>query len=175
GWGHILTWTNNDTAGLNLNGSGMVISQLPRMTRTFNGDIFIDSVITSGVNARIFPEDTFIEHDFLLDTLSHNTTSHEYIFTDPAGDQTKFFDTNTVWAAGQRLQFESFIDPNGNQTNVTAHTSDGKVQEVQRRTTSGGTTTVESYLYSYIASGTNAGLMQSVILRRQVNGGAWTN
>src|SRR5205823_1277949 len=51
---------------------------------------------------------------------------------------------------------------------------DGKPAELQRSTTVSGVTTTESLLFSYVASGTNAGLGSNVTLRRQVNGGTWT-
>src|SRR5206468_1405636 len=50
----------------------------------------------------------------------------------------------------------------------------GQPLEVQRTVSSGGTTYKESYLYTYLTSGVNAGLLQNVTLRRQVNAGAWS-
>jgi len=38
----------------------------------------------------------------------------------------------------------------------------------------GGTTTTESYLYAYIASGTNAGKIDTITERRQIGAGSWT-
>jgi hypothetical protein len=66
------------------------------------------------------------------------------------------------------------VDPAGNTISVTSWTTDGKPAEVQRSTTVNGTTTTESYLFTYISSGGNAGLLQNETLRRQVNGGSWT-
>src|SRR5262249_1716689 len=163
---------NASTSNTGLNGNGMMSSQLPYMTRAIAGDNLVYDVITSGVNVRVFDDfGTLVERNFLLDTLVYDSTNHLYVFTDTAGDCLRFYDFTTTWPGNQRGQFKSDTDPYGNATTVTAHTSDGKVQEVQRSSTVGSTTIVESYLYSYIASGANAGLTQSVVLRRQVNGG----
>jgi RHS repeat-associated protein len=171
-WGHTLTWTNNSTANTNINGSGIIVSQLPRIIQS-GADVVYDIVVTNGVNARVFNDATLSEDHFLRDSLSYDATNNQYIFTDPSGDQIKFYDF-TAWPTNQQGQFRSFTDPEGNVTSVTSHSTDGKVAEVQRTTTSGGNTIIESYLYSYIASGTNLGLMQSVTVRRQINGGAWS-
>jgi len=77
--------------------------------------------------------------------------------------------------AAQRGEFASFADPYGETMAVTSYTTDGHVAETQRSTTSNGTTTIESYLYSYLPTGNaNAGLLGSVTLRTQVNGGVWS-
>ena len=70
-------------------------------------------------------------------------------------------------AAARRGQFTSLTDSGGTTTAVTAWTTDGHIAEIQ--TAAGGVT--ESYLYACVASGTNAGLLESVALRRSTNGG----
>src|SRR5262245_38658635 len=45
-----------------------------------------------------------------------------------------------------------------------------RLTQVQR-TTAGGNTVTESWLYTYITSGVNTGLLQNVTLERQTNGG----
>ncbi len=57
---------------------------------------------------------------------------------------------------------------------VTWHTSSGQVGEVQRSSTSNGVTTAESFLYTDVATGTNAGLVQNVTLRCQGGSGGWS-
>ena len=57
---------------------------------------------------------------------------------------------------------------------MTAWTSTGQIGEVQRSTVVGGNTITESYLYTYLTTGVNAGLLSNVTLRQQTNGGAWT-
>ena len=74
----------------------------------------------------------------------------------------------------QKGQIKTITDANGNVTTVTSRTSDGKPQEIQRTSTVGGTTTTETFLYAYIASGTNAGKVESVTLQRHVGSGSPT-
>ena len=45
---------------------------------------------------------------------------------------------------------------------------------MQRSNTTGSVTVTESWLYDYVSSGGNKGLLQRVTLRRQVNGGGWS-
>ncbi len=44
---------------------------------------------------------------------------------------------------------------------------------MQRSYTVSGTTTTESYLYTYLTSGANSGKISSVLLRRKVGGGSY--
>jgi len=85
-----------------------------------------------------------------------------------------YFDFDASLPAAQKGQAKSITDPQGNVTTVTSVNGDGKPLDVQRTSTTGGTTTTESYLYAYIASGTNAGKIESVTLRRQIGAGSWT-
>jgi hypothetical protein len=75
--------------------------------------------------------------------------------------------------AAQRGQFQSYTDANGVTMAVTSYTADGHIAETQRSATSNGQTTTESWLYGYVASGVNTGLLASVTLRTKLNGGAW--
>ncbi len=156
-WGTTVNWTNGGAyASASNNGSGIVDTYLPTLIKGTNGTSF--AVVSNGNNARFFDgTSSFTEHEFLLDTLTYNSTNHEYLFTDTAGDQIRFDDFTTGILAKQRGQLKSFTDPGGNVTSVVAHTSDGKVQEVQHSSTVGSTTVTESYLYTYLTSGTNSG------------------
>src|SRR5207253_2726079 len=116
---------------------------------------------------------TYTARYFLQETLSDNTTTGEFSVTDTAGDVVKLYDFGSVPPAARKGLFKSLTDPDGNTTSVTSWSND-KPAEVQRSNTTNGTTVTESYLYTYIASGANAGLVSNVTLRRQTNGGAWT-
>ncbi len=174
-WGMTRSWTNGPGyANTSFYGSGWLVSQLPYMQSWNNGNTVV--VITNGVNAREFDANggNWVEHFYLQDKLTYNSTAHEFTLTDTTGNQIKFSDFSTSLPANQQGQLKSLTDRDGNVTQVTSRTTDGKPAEIQRSTTVNGTTYTESYLYSYISSGTNAGLMQNVTLRRQVNGGSWT-
>jgi RHS repeat-associated protein len=171
-WGQTRIWSNGIKAK-NLNGDNTTISQIPYLTQPTSSTV---AVVTSAINIRNYDlvGSNYVPREFVQDTLVHTTSPAEFVFTDTAGDQIHFYDFSTSLPANQRGMFKSLSDPDGNATSVTSWTGDGKPAEVQRSTTSGGVTTTESFLYTYITSGTNAGKMSNVTLRRQVNGGAWT-
>jgi YD repeat-containing protein len=178
-WGQSRSWTNAPGyAASNLNGNGTVIAQLPFLSQDSAGTI---AVIANGTTARFFDFNgmpgmggSYTERFYLQETLTDNTSSNEFVLTDSTGQQLHFYDFGSGAPTGRQGKFKSLVDPYGNTTSVTAWTSDGKPQEVQRSNTTGGTTVTESYLYSYLSSGANAGKVSNVTLRRQVNGGAWT-
>lgn len=178
-WGQTRSWTNAPGfSPPNLNGTGWVVSQLPYLISTTNQVTHVTtiSVITNGVNTRNFDQNgsTYTEHFFLQDMLTYSSTSHEYTFTDTTSDVIKFSDWSTSVPANQRGQFKSYADTDGNVTSVISRDGTGRPTELQRSATINGTTYTESYLYSYVPSGTNAGLMQNVTLRTKVGTGSWT-
>jgi RHS repeat-associated protein len=173
-WGQSRAWANlSGYANWSWNGFGMVDQQLPCITQ--NGNTY--ALVSSGTDGRIFTKSgsTYTESFFTGDTLTADTTNHLLVFSDPTGQQIRFYDFSSNWPVRQQGQFYSLTDPYGNVTRVTSTSTDGRITEVQRTTTSGGTTTVESYLYTYFSSGATPNFLQSVTLRRQVNGGAWQN
>src|SRR5208283_44868 len=170
-WGQTRTWTNNPGyLGSNVNGNGMVDTEMPYILQ-LDGNNTV-AVVTNGSNAEFFTLNggvytpSFYQQETLVDS------GGQFILTDTQGDQVRFNDFSGSVAAEQG-QFVSFTDPAGNVTGVTAYTSDGQIAEVQRSTTAGGSTITESYLYSYITSGVNSGLLSNVTLRREENGGPW--
>lgn len=172
-WGVTRSWTNGPGyANTSFYGAGEVLSQLPYLQSWNDGGTLV--VITNGINARQFDFNgsNWVEHHYLQDKLTYNSTLH---LTDTTGNLIKFSDFTTGVPSNQRGQFKSLTDQYGNVTQVTSRTTDGKPTEIQRSTTVNGTTYTESWLYSYISSGVNVGLLQNVTLRRQTNGGSWTN
>jgi RHS repeat-associated protein len=177
-WGQTRSWTNTTSyPAVSQNGSGMIDTQLPYlflMTYTANANTI--AAISTGTNARYFDwvNNNYQEKFFMGDTLTHDGNAHDYTLTDTAGDQIHFYDFSSNWPTLQQGQFKSFVDPYGNVTQVTSHAANGTVTEVQRSTVSNGNTYTESYAYSYIQNGVNAGLLSNVTLRRSVNGGQWS-
>ncbi|OYV85990.1 MAG: hypothetical protein B7Z73_12545 [Planctomycetia bacterium 21-64-5] len=99
----------------------------------------------------------------------HTLTHSGSVFTlaAPNGTTTNFHDfTQTTYPKGS---FASQTTSGGQVIQVTQYHGQ-QIGEIQRSNTSGGNTTVESFLYTY-----SGGDFQTVLLRRQVNGGAWTN
>jgi RHS repeat-associated protein len=168
-WGVTRTWTNATSVANGFSGSGMVVSQLPHLRQDSGGTL---TEIANGFNLRYFDYSggVYTSRFFVQDNFKADSTNHQYIQTDSVGDTIKYNDF-TVTPANEQGVFKSFADANGNTISVTAWTTDGKVQEVQRSNGS----LIESELYSYISSGSNAGLVSSVVLRRSTNGGtSWT-
>jgi hypothetical protein len=163
------TWTNLTSTANGFSGSGMLIDQLPHLRQDPGGTL---TAVANGFNVRYFDSSggSYTARFFVQDTFTADSTNHQYVQTDSAGNVIKYNDF-TVTPANEQGAFKSFTDPNGNAISVTSWTADGKVQEIQRSNGS----LIESYLLSYISSGTNAGLVSSVVLRRSTNGGTtWT-
>jgi hypothetical protein len=183
GWGQSRSWTNTSgytgvvTSGGSSpggqNGSGMVVSQLPFVLT--NNDFTSAVVVLSGSSALFFDDvngSNPTPHFFVQDKLSH--PNGEFVLTTPTGDQLHFYDFTGAPSFNRWGKFKGMTDALGDVTTVTAWTSDGRQAEVQRSTPAGQSPQItESYLYSYVPSGNNAGLLANVTLRRQVNGGAW--
>src|SRR5262249_33861778 len=173
-WGQSRSWTNAPGySNAGFNGSGWISAQLPSLTQDSNGTI---AVLSNGTTARLFDPDGsggYTSRYFLQEFLSYNSGTGKFTLTDTTANQLVFFGFGTGIPANKRGRLESYTDPGGNVTSVASWTADGKAAEVQRSNTNGGTTVTESYLYTYLTSGVNAGLLSNVTLRRQVNGGSW--
>jgi hypothetical protein len=167
-----LDWTNgaNDPPG---NGSGMFNTDEPYLIPINGGSTII--AVTGGFDAEYFDLNggVYTPRFYSQDQLTHNSGAHAFVYTDTVGDSIHFSDFSTSLPIDQRGTFDSFVDPAGNVTQVTARTPHGQIAEVQRSTTVNGTTTTESFLYTFISGGVNSGLVASLTLRRQVNGGPW--
>src|SRR5262249_35877689 len=167
-YGLTRSWTNLNNVANGFSGSGVLIDQLPHLRQDTGGTV---TEVANAFNLRYFDNNGgFTARFFVQDSFSADSPNHQYVQTDSAGDVLKYSDF-TVTPANEQGAFKSFADPNGNTTSVTSWTAAGKVGEVQRSNGS----LIESELYSYVASGSNAGLVSSVILRRSTNGGtSWT-
>ncbi len=181
-WGQSRSWTNAagyaavDFSGrpMGYNGNGMVDMQLPFVLT--NADFNTAIVITSGTSMLVFdninstnPTPRF----FVTDKFLH--ANGEFILSDNAGGQTHFYDFSGAPSNPRWGRFKSYTDAEGNVTQVTSWTADGRPAEVQRQTAPGQSPQViESYVYSYVPSGVNQGLYSNITLRRQVNGGSWS-
>jgi RHS repeat-associated protein len=168
-------WTNLTGYALGSpNGNGIVNAGLPAIQKTSNGGVM---ATTSSNGAIWFDPATgggYTAKFFEPETLQPDGSGGDLVLIDSVGDQTRFYGFETTIPAAERGTFKSETDPDGNVTSVTAHAGSGQIQEIQRSATVGGVTTTESLSYTYVASGVNAGLLQNLTLRRQVNGGGWT-
>jgi RHS repeat-associated protein len=172
-WGQTRSWTNGPGyAAGSVNGFGTVVSQMPSLVQV-SGDATV-ALVTNGTTARYFDVNgnAYVPRFFVQDQLGHNAAAHEFTLTDTTGSRITLNDFDAVVLPQARGQLKSFADRDGNLTRVVSRTSDGKIQEVQRTDPASGVT--ESYLYAYLPGGDpNAGLLSSVILRREPAGGSF--
>jgi RHS repeat-associated protein len=171
-WGQTRSWTNGPGYAARAdNGNGVVDTQTPYLLAV-NG-VNTMAEIANGGTAEYFDlvGATYQPRFFSQDTLRYDSAGHQFVLSDTTGDQLTFYDFSSSFPIAQQGQFQSFTDPGGNVTAVTAHTASGQIGSVQRSTTTGSNTVTETYLYSYVPSGVNTGLLQNVTLERQNNGG----
>ncbi|MBX9583069.1 MAG: hypothetical protein K2X87_22410, partial [Gemmataceae bacterium] len=173
-WAEGGEWTNAAaTAPANTAGAGWARPHLPYL-KDVKGDGSVVAVVTGGTDARYYDYDSltglYAPRQFVLDGLTHSGT--QFVLADTAGTVTRFDDFSTSVAAARRGKFASLTDPYGTVTSVTSYTGANLPAEVRRSATVGSTTYVESYQYAYVASGTNAGLLDAVTLRRSADGGS---
>jgi YD repeat-containing protein len=190
-WGQTRSWTNGaGYAASGINGNGWVITQMPQLIQ---GGIAVPSsdditptppavppppliVINNGTTAEYFDPAGGGYQARLDDSskLTYDSASDTYTLLDGQGDRIVFDGFGSGWLPAQQGELASYTDASGETIAVTSHTGDGHIAEMQRSTTSNGQTTTESWLYNYLPStDPNAGLLNGVTLRRQVNGGAW--
>ena len=103
----------------NVNGYGWVIDQLPTLLQV-NGTATL-AVLDNSTTARLFDlvNGNYQARFFDQSQLTHS--GNEYVLTDSAGDQIRFYDFSTSFPVNQRGRFKSYTDPYGNQTSVTRH------------------------------------------------------
>jgi RHS repeat-associated protein len=170
GWG----WTNlGGAAAPGYAGNGIVPKGVPAL-RT-DGTHLV--VLRGGSAAEYFDgtTGTITPRHMSQSTMTYNSGTGEYTLTSSGGARLVFNDFSASLPTYQKGQIKSVTDPNGNVTSISSRTTDGKPADIQRTSTAGGVTTTESYQYAYIASGTNAGKIDTITLRRQVGtGGSWT-
>ena len=148
-------WTSNSTIGTTgTDSDSAFIAQL-------NGNNEITVVYGPGQQT-FFELDpttsTYSEKFGGTDTLTH--TGGQFVLTDASGNQSFFSDSFGVRPAGAESPLLKTADAAGNAAQVISRNAAGKQTEVQ--ITNGLGVETEDWLYSYVASGVNAGLLQSV-------------
>ena len=159
-WGQTRSWTNAigySTGGVN--GSGWVDSQMPHLVEE-NGTSTL-AVVADAQTVYFFGQtgSSYQEQFGETEQLTYNSSSDTYTFIDGSG-------INSLrrvyfrWSPARQGQFASMTMPGGTDVAVTSWTSSGNIAEVQA--TANGIT--DSYLYSYLTSGVNTGLLSTVTL-----------
>ncbi len=172
-WGQTRSWTNGPGyASQSSNGNGVVDTQLPSLIQVSPTTL---AEVSNGTTAYYYDlvGGAYQPRYFDESTLTFDPTTNQYDLTDELGDVLVFSGFVGV-ASGQQGQLSSYTDPGGDVTSVTGRNADGQTTRVQRSAMSGGNTVTESYVYDYVSSGVNAGLLQDVTLERQINNGPET-
>jgi RHS repeat-associated protein len=174
-WGQTRSWSNGaGYATGSVNGFGWVDTYIPHLLQadgsTNNTLIFI----ANGGTAYYYDLTNGVYQSHLDDgtKLTYNSGNDTFTLIDTQGDQIVLNGFTNPLAA-KHGEFASYADPYGTQM-VASYTTDGHIAEMQRSATIGSNTTTESYLYSYLPTGPNAGLLSNVTLRTKVNTGAWS-
>jgi RHS repeat-associated protein len=176
-WGQTRAWSNGPgyaTGGDN--GSGWVQTYAPHLLQADGSTSNTLIYIVNGTTAYYYDlvNGSYQPRLDDLAKLTYNSGNDTFTLLDTQGDQIAFSGFGAGWLSAQKGQFKSYTEADGVAMAVTAYTADGHVAEAQRSATVGGQTVTESWLYGYVASGVNAGLLASVTLRTKVNGGAWS-
>jgi RHS repeat-associated protein len=168
-WGITRSWTNGSGyAPQNIVGDGMVISEQPFLISIDNDNVI--AAVTNSLTARYFylVNGVYTPAFFLQEKLIR--AGSEFVLIDTSGAQIRFYDFSTNHPQSQRGQFKGYKDSSGN--DITTVYANGRLAEVLRSHQEGTLTYTDSFLYSYNATGVNAGLISSVIYRRSTNGGS---
>ena len=163
----VVSWINgNYSAGSNM-GSHINSSLAPSIVQV--GSTNTLAILIGSSDALFFDWNgtNYVERFGGHDQLTYNSSTLQFKLVDSMGDQFAFWGFDSSVPALQRGGFQSMTDPGGNVTQVTSRNASGEIGEVQR--SSSGVT--ESFLYSYVPVGVDAGLVQNITWRRSTDGG----
>ena len=168
-WSITRSWTNSP--GVVLNGSavgnGMLLSQTPtlvqdgssiRISRQGSGASWFDST-GSGTYAPDFDQ---------TDSLTLNSGGTEFAWTDNSGNITRFYGFDASVPAALQGQFKSYTGRGGQTATATYNGSNHLASLAFADSLSGAS---ESYSYTYVSSGVNAGRIGSISLQRSTDSG----
>jgi RHS repeat-associated protein len=173
-WAQTWNWTNISGYSDGSSGSGATETQAPHLVQV-NGNNSI-AMVSNATTAHFFDStgSAYAGRFGDTSTVSHDTTNGVFIVTDGTGQKYTFYDYSMGTPSGRAGKLKSMTDANGNLTQVTSWNSSGQPTEVQQTEGSGSSAITSSFVYSYVASGVNAGLLAGVTERTQVGGGSWT-
>jgi YD repeat-containing protein len=166
-FGQGLIWTSSPAASGGSLASGMAATQAPRLAQA-NG---LNSIaLVSGQSVRFFDLYDGAYHARPGDTaaLTHDPVAHTFTATDGAGNTFVFADFDSSVPDAKQGQLIGMTLAGGASTGVTSWDSAGRPLEVRQSSGS----TVVSYLYGYVASGANEGLLETATLRQSADGGS---
>jgi RHS repeat-associated protein len=172
-WGVTRDWTNAlGYQRSNVVGHGMVLDEQPTLADVGSGSV---ALVTNGHTARYFDlvSSSYEGRGFIDELLTYNSSPDEFTLTNSDGSKLVLFGFGSAHPTAQKGQLKSYTDQYGNTTSVSSRDGNGNILEMQRSSTVGSTTITESFLYTYVPSGNNAGLVESIAMRHRENAGAW--
>ncbi|HVK13909.1 MAG TPA: Calx-beta domain-containing protein, partial [Gemmataceae bacterium] len=147
-WGQGRTWSNLDGYdGHSQLGRGWATEQAPYLAREASNLPVI--VVFSANYTQTFNEgagSVFSADLGRPETLTYNSAAKEFTYTDTTGRVTVFYDFDASHPAEQAGGLKSITEPDGTVTSVTSRDGAGRITEVQRARTVGGTAYTESFL-----------------------------
>jgi RHS repeat-associated protein len=172
-WGLDWSWTSAAGYGDGTAGGGATTSQTPHLVQVNNNDVI--AVVSNGTKAHFFDKYGGAYNARHYDTakMTHDTGNAVFVVKDGTGQVFTFHDF-TVSPAGKRGRLQKVADAEGNVTEVTSWDSSGRPLAVERTTGTGSALRGEKFVYAYITSGTNLGLLETVTRQRKVGTGDWT-
>jgi hypothetical protein len=177
-WGVARSWSNNPSysAGQAL-GNGWVESQAPvlQAPSNNNGNLSTLALVSNGQDARTFSlnnNGTVYTQDFFgQDQIVAAPASHTYQLATSGGAQVTFADFSTNWLPAQRGRMLSYAEPSGETLAVDFFDGQaGAAAGLPKDETWTAAGVAETYAYSYLAAGPNAGRLAGVQLSRSGTG-----
>jgi YD repeat-containing protein len=171
--GQTWSWSNLSGYSDGTSGTGATQSQTPHVVQV-NGNDTVAVVASSGT-AYLFDlfGGAYNERYGGAENLVHDTTDGWFVLTDGTGQTFTFYDFSGGTPTGRGGKFISMTDANGDVTSVTSWSS-GLPTEIQQTTGSGFSQLTNSFVYTYVSSGVNAGLLATVTQRTKIGTGSWS-
>ena len=167
GWQHTRSFSSRLNAGANV-GNGYNWQITDGSYLVFSGDTVV--VMGSASNVLWFDlvNGQYVPRFNVRNSLTYSAASNRYQLYGLDGSVTEF--------CGASGRFCAHRTPAGDTITVISTTDNGfNLGEVQRTYTTGGVTTTESFVYTYIDATLQNPYLSSVLLRRKVGAGAWTD
>ena len=162
-WGQTRSWSSrSEFSPTNVNGTGWIDSNIPYLLSAGNGNTNPTvTAVNSDQNYQYFLSSgsSYVSPYDDKNTLTHDTTNHEYVLLDSSGNKTIYSDFTLNYAPAMRGHFLSLVDANGAAI-TTTYTSNRLTQAIE----SDGTSDSVEYDYGYLTgSDPNPGLLSSVV------------
>ena len=164
-WGHTRSYSNQLTSQVGgANGNSWRVAEWPYLVEA---SPTVVCVVAGTIHDAVWFDlvsGQYVPRFFVQATLVHDSANQQFIYTDPNGLVTKFFDNSAGVPSVKQGQFKSYTDLGGNETAASYDANTNRIASFVQ--SSGGAS--RGFHYNYHAGGPNAGQLQHATLR--VNG-----